>query len=129
MRSFTDPETGASLTSNGSAAGDACVTTFARVASEMAAEKQAALAELRAKGIVAVGADDGWIDREKNTWTPPSYATIFEPIKVGDRIALGWPSTGFRIVCVTGKRQSPFGLTYYSFEPAEEQAKQKDAVE
>ena len=123
MRSFTDHETGASLTSNGSPEGNACVETFARVAREMAVEKQAALAELRAKGIVAVGADDGWVDREKNTWTPPSYATIFEPIKVGDHIALGWPSSGFRIVRVTGEMRSPLGLTYYSFAPIEEQAK------
>lgn len=114
--SYTDPETGATLTSNGSAAGDACLETFARVGREMAMEKADAHAKLRAQGVAAIGADDGWVDRKENSWMPPSYATIFQPIKVGDKIALGWPWSGFRIVRVTAILSNFMGSERYAFE-------------
>lgn len=79
------------------------------------AEKQEAHADLRAKGVVAIGANDGWVDRKSNTWCPPGHASIYGPIEVGSLIALGWPGDGFKIKNVTGVERS-CGMTCYRFE-------------
>lgn len=120
MKSFTGIH-GGTLTSNGSAEGDACVDTYARVCRDMDAEREAAHSTLKAKGVVAAGANDGWVDRKKNSWCPPSYAHIWGPIEVGSLIALGWPSDGYSLKTVTRIEDGWFGLVRYYFEPAASQ--------
>lgn len=112
MRSYA-ASYGGTLTSNGSAEGDACVDTFARVCREMDQERDAAHAALKAKGVVAAGANDGWVDRKNNTWAPPSYAHIWGPIAVRSLIALGCPREGYALKRVTAVELGPYGSRYH----------------
>ena len=58
--------------------------------------------------------DDGWVDRKENT-----ISLVYPPFKnkivVGSRIALGWPSSGYRIVEVTEIIPGMFSGERYRF--------------
>jgi hypothetical protein len=52
----------------------------------------------RGYGVKIVSPDDGWIDRRRNTFFPPSYARRLGPVGVGDRIALGSETTDLMVI-------------------------------
>ncbi len=69
--------------------------------------------KLRTLGVKMVHPDDGWVKRETNELCP-TYPQFDDGVCIGDLIALGWPNE-YRVVRVTGKRRSFFGLEYLSF--------------
>lgn len=62
---------------------------------EMADERTAWIAELRAKGVKAAHPDDGWVDREASVLTLV-YPQFNDGVSPGDLVALGWPPGSFK---------------------------------
>jgi hypothetical protein len=96
MKTFEGPS-GERLTSNGSEAGNAFVSAYAKACADERERKAKWLSDLRAQGITTAAPDDGWVNREHNTWMPPSYCDMLGPIEVGTRVALGTPDS-YRVV-------------------------------
>lgn len=71
------------------------------------------IADLRRRGVKAAHPDDGWVDREANT-VHFAYPQFNDGVKVGDKIALGWPDK-YRIVTVTNEVTGMF-LNRWGFE-------------
>lgn len=92
---------------------------WAEAGSEIAAERQLWVAEMRALGATVVMPDDGWVDRAENWLSVPDYADFALPAYPGDLIALGGPHS-WRLVKVTDVLPvAPFsGWPKYRFDPA-----------
>lgn len=88
---------------------------FARIVKQQKAELDSFVRHLKAKGIAAAHPDDGWVNRETNELVM-QYPWFNSGISKGSIVALGWPEK-WRSVRITGKRKTPFGITYWKFEP------------
>jgi hypothetical protein len=114
VSTFTGPS-GETLTSNGSAAGDGFVAAYAKACADMARESREWHAMLAKRGVLVTSPDDGWVNRQTNTWVPPSYAHMGGPISLGTVVALGIPGA-YRLVRITEVTMSVFGCDRYGFE-------------
>jgi hypothetical protein len=102
--------------SNGSSAGDAFLSVFAKVCQEMREEVKQWVEELRSRGVKAARHDDGWVDREKNTvliW--PHDAHFNDGAGLGDVIALGSPKK-YRLVRLIGVDHEGVNEPYWLFQ-------------
>ena len=90
------------------------VARWAEICLEGDRKEDAWITQLRSDGVKAAHPDDGWVDREKNT-IHFAYPQFDDGVKVGDRIALGWPDK-WRIVTVTG-REDGILLERWAFSP------------
>lgn len=108
------------MRSNGSAAGNEALATFARLTREYEANQLEWARTLMRQGIKAAHPDDGWVDRKKNTFVL-MYPEFRSDISVGSLVALG-NHEKYRLVRVTGEVDSlfkGFGLEpRYTFEEA-----------
>lgn len=93
------------------------VALWESICAEHASAQSRASAVLRAKGVKMEHPDDGWVNRDRNT-VAPCYPRFDDGVSEGDLIALGWPSSGYRLVrCTTVERSGILvPLVTYSFE-------------
>lgn len=75
--------------------------------------------EMAIKGCRIAMADDGWVDRVRNTVSPPTYADMHMECLPGDLIALGGPDKWRIVRCLAvawnNLMSPPFPV--YQFDP------------
>lgn len=93
------------------------VELWESICTEQASAQDRASALLRAKGVKMEHPDDGWVNRERNT-IAPCYPRFDDGVSEGDLIALGWPSSGYRLVRCTRVERSGILVPFvtYAFE-------------
>lgn len=104
------------VTTDGSRQGTEFLEAYRNACSEHEAALSAWRSVLREKGVFITSPDDGWVNRTKNEWTPPSYAYIRGPLEIGAIVALGTPGS-YRLVRITAIKD--WLIRNYQFAPLE----------
>jgi len=104
--------------SNGSREGNDFLATYDRVCRERSQRQSDWVFRMRCLGVAIITPDDGWVDRQRHTVAPPSYANLVERAAVGDLIALG-NFERWRIVQITRVEERWLRGTLYHFDPSE----------
>lgn len=112
--------------SNGSAAGDHIMRMMIDMDRRLRANKVECTARLRRMGVKLAQAEDGWIDRERNTLTVPSYRLFDDGPQAGDLVAIGEathdadPIGRFRLARAVKIISALSGSTRLDFDPTGE---------
>ena len=85
-------------------------------------DERAWITRLREQGAKAAHPDDGWVDRERNR-IHLTYPQFDDGVRVGDLLALGWPTGPTRMVRVVDTSDNVFAVPndrawYLHFEEA-----------
>lgn len=112
---YKDPRSGFKIKINEPSAG----LGFMKAMMEMEHERNVWLEKLMAAGIRAVHPDDGWVNRNEDTFIL-HYPYFDLGVRIGDRVVLGSPKE-YRIVEVTGIEQRGVisSITYHKFKVIE----------